>query len=49
MFIYEFKYFQFHNKKMTISILKPIEPKYSKEEFMKILENDIYSELDLLN
>ena len=37
------------NKNITISILKPIEPKYSKEEFMKILENDIYSELDLLN
>ena len=37
------------NKNITISILKPIEPKYSKEEFMKILENDIYSELNLLN
>ena len=37
------------NKNITISILKPIEPKYSKEEFIKILENDIYSELDLLN
>ena len=37
------------NKNITISILKPIKPKYSKEEFMKILENDIYSELDLLN
>ena len=37
------------NKNITISILKPIEPKYSREEFMKILENNIYSELDLLN
>ena len=37
------------NKNITISILKPIEFKYSKEEFMKVLENDIYSELDLLN
>ncbi len=37
------------NKNITISILKPIEPKFSKEEFLKILENDIYSELDLLN
>ena len=37
------------NKNITISILKPIEPKYTKEEFMKILENDIYSELDFLN
>ena len=37
------------NKHIIISILKPIKPKYSKEEFMKILENNIYSELDLLN
>ena len=37
------------NKNITISILKPIKPKYSREEFMKILENNIYSELDLLN
>ena len=37
------------NKTITISILKPIEPNYSKEEFIKILENDIYSELDLIN
>ena len=37
------------NKNITISILKPIEPKYSKQEFMKILEDNIYSELNLLN
>ena len=37
------------NKHIIISILKPIKPKYSREEFMKILENNIYSELDLLN
>ena len=37
------------NKTITISILKPIEAKYSKEEFMKILEDNIYSELNLLN
>ena len=37
------------NKTITISILKHIEPSYSKEEFIKILENNIYSELNLLD
>ena len=37
------------NKNIIISILKPIGPNYSKEEFTKILENNIYSELNLLN
>tara|TARA_B100001564_G_C20648773_1_gene675807 strand:- start:174 stop:875 length:702 start_codon:yes stop_codon:yes gene_type:complete len=37
------------NKTITISILKPIQANYSKEEFIKILENDIYSELNSLN
>tara|TARA_B100001057_G_scaffold294569_1_gene294669 strand:+ start:1882 stop:2598 length:717 start_codon:yes stop_codon:yes gene_type:complete len=37
------------NKSITISILKPIRPNYSKEEFIRILENNIYSELNLLN
>ena len=37
------------NKTITISILKPIEFGHSKEEFIKILENDIYSELNLIN
>tara|TARA_B100000963_G_scaffold292597_1_gene262873 strand:+ start:669 stop:1370 length:702 start_codon:yes stop_codon:yes gene_type:complete len=37
------------HKTITISILKPIQVGLSKEEFMKILENSIYSELDLLN
>ena len=37
------------NKIITISILKPIVAGYSKEEFIKILENNIYSELNLLN
>ena len=37
------------HKTITISILEPIETGYSKEEFIKILENAIYSELDLLN
>ena len=39
----------FNKLTITISILKPIEPRYSKEEFMKILEDNIYSELNLLN
>ena len=37
------------NKTITISILKPIEPKIPKDEFLKILENNIYCELDLLS
>ena len=37
------------NKTITISILKPIETGLSKDEFLKVLENRIYSELDLLN
>ena len=35
-------------KTITISILKPIPPGLKKEEFIKILANNIYSELDLL-
>ena len=37
------------NKVITISILKPIIAGHSKEEFIKILENNIYGELNLLN
>jgi len=37
------------NKTITISILKPIKADHSKEEFIKILENDIYAELNSLN
>ena len=37
------------NKTITISILKPIATGLSKEEFNNILENSIYSELNLLN
>ena len=36
------------NKTITVSILEPIEPNYSKDEFIKILENNIYSELNSL-
>ena len=34
---------------ITISILKPIKTGYSKEDFLKTLQKDLYSELDLLN
>ena len=37
------------HKAIIISILKPITTDYSKDEFIKILENNIYKELDLLN
>tara|TARA_A100000164_G_C21826149_1_gene732921 strand:- start:359 stop:1060 length:702 start_codon:yes stop_codon:yes gene_type:complete len=37
------------NKTLTVSILKPIKAGLPKEEFIKILENNIYSELNLLN
>ena len=38
-----------NNKIITISILKPIIAGHPKEEFIKILENNIYEELNLLN
>ena len=38
-----------NNRTITISILKPIPPGLPKEEFIKLLEKNIYSELDLLN
>tara|TARA_B110001454_G_scaffold216503_1_gene239886 strand:- start:132 stop:833 length:702 start_codon:yes stop_codon:yes gene_type:complete len=34
---------------LTVSILKPIEPGLNKEVFLKKLQDDIYSELDILN
>ena len=37
------------HKIITISILKPIEPGLTKKEFIDKLENEIYSELDLLD
>ena len=38
-----------NNKSITISILKPIKAGLPKEVFIKNLENDIYSELNLIN
>ena len=37
------------NKTLIVSILKPIEAGLTKDKFIKILENKIYSELDLLD
>ena len=37
------------HKTITISILKPIPAGLKKEKFIKILEENIYSELDLIN
>ena len=37
------------NKTITISVLKPIPAGLTKENFVEILEKNIYSELDLLN
>ena len=37
------------HKTITVSILKPINSGLSKDEFIKVLENNIYSELNLLN
>ncbi len=37
------------NKTITISILKPIPAGLPKENFIKVLEKNIYSELNLLN
>mgnify|MGYP001182900182 CR=1 FL=1 len=38
-----------HNINITISILEPIPAGLSKKDFIKILENNIYTELNLLN
>ena len=44
------KYGLKHSKRViTISILKPIAAGLSKEEFIRILENNIYEELNILN
>ena len=37
------------NRVIVVSILKPIDPGLSKDNFIKILEESIYSELDKLN
>ena len=37
------------NKTITISILQPIDPKLEPKEFLKLLQTNIYKELDNLN
>ena len=41
--------FKKSNKNIIISILDPIKPGLSKEEFIQVLENKIYNELDKIN
>ena len=48
-YVWPKKSLKISNKTITVSILNPIEPGLEKEEFIKILENKIYSELDLLD
>ena len=38
-----------NNKTITISILKPINPGLNKEEFLNVLQNNIYTELNKIN
>ena len=40
---------KYSHRTITISILKPIPTGLSKEEFIRILENNIYAELNFLN
>lgn len=40
---------KYNNRTITISILKPIASGFSQDEFIKILEKNIYTELDLIN
>ena len=48
-YVWPKKGFKNINKTITISILKPIPAGLSKDEFIKIIENNIYMELNLLN
>ena len=48
-YVWPKKGYKIANKKITISILKPIETGLSKEDFIKTLEKNIYLELDLIN
>ena len=38
-----------NNKTINISVLKPINPGLNKEDFLNLLEKNIYSELDKMN
>ena len=48
-YVWPKKGFKQSHKIITVSILKPITSGHTKEEFIKLLENNIYSELNLLD
>jgi 1-acyl-sn-glycerol-3-phosphate acyltransferase len=48
-YVWPKKGFKVSNKEIIISILKPIKTNLSKEDFIKTLEDNIYSELNLIN
>tara|TARA_B100000886_G_scaffold234479_1_gene163963 strand:+ start:105 stop:806 length:702 start_codon:yes stop_codon:yes gene_type:complete len=48
-YVWPKKGFKHSHKTITVSILEPIKSGFSKEEFIKLLENNIYSELNSLN
>ena len=48
-YVWPKKGWKHQNKIITVSILKPIPDNYQKDEFIKILEDRIYSELNILN
>ena len=37
------------NKSITISILNPIDPGIDSNDFINIIEKNIYAELDIIN
>ncbi|MDC3088142.1 1-acyl-sn-glycerol-3-phosphate acyltransferase, partial [Candidatus Pelagibacter sp.] len=48
-YVWPKKGLKYSHKTITISILEPIKSGLSKEEFIKILQDNIYSELDTLD
>ena len=48
-FVWPKKGIKNEKKTITISILKPIEAGLSKDQFIMLLEKNIYSELNFLN
>ena len=48
-YVWPKKGLKYSHRTITVSILKPIIAGLSREEFIKILENNIYTELNLLN
>ena len=49
MAILEEKWNLFQNKTIKISILKAVEPGLDSQEFVKLIEKKIYTELDNIN